>query len=102
MDFFRKSAQANWIEQNEPDVWKKTHKFLLLSGYLNYRLTGEYKDSKANQVGYIPFDYKKLDWANKFSWKWKVINVKKYMMPDLVDVGSVLGYVSSKRQKTLV
>ena len=81
VDFFRRSAQANWIEQNEPEVWKKTHKFLLLSGYLNFRLTGEYKDSKANQVGYIPFDYKKLDWANRFSWKWKVIKIKKHMMP---------------------
>ena len=82
-------------------MWKKTHKFLLLSGYLNFRLTGEYKDSVANQVGYIPFNYRKLGWANRFSWKWKVLNVNRDMMPDLVEVGSILGYVTASAAKDL-
>lgn len=42
---FREKTQANWIAQNQPDIWAKTHKYLLLSGYLNYRLTGEFRDS---------------------------------------------------------
>ena len=101
IEFFRKSAQANWIEQNQNDVWNKTDKFLLLSGYLNYKLTGEFKDSKGNQVGYIPFNYKKLEWANRFSWKWRVIKLKKHMLPELVDVGSILGYLSVDAAKEI-
>jgi len=28
------SCEANWIRQNQPDIWEKTHKYLLLSGFL--------------------------------------------------------------------
>src|SRR5439155_17140686 len=34
-------AEANWIRVNQPEVWNKTHKYLMLSGYLTYRLTGK-------------------------------------------------------------
>ncbi|WP_286801819.1 xylulokinase, partial [Marinobacter sp. UBA2498] len=62
---FREKTQANWIAQNEPEIWAKTRHFLLLSGYLNYRLTGEFRDSTGSQVGYLPFDYKKHRWAGR-------------------------------------
>ncbi len=31
-----------WIKNNEPEVYKKTHKFLTASSYLAFKLTGEY------------------------------------------------------------
>lgn len=52
----------HWLQHNEPENWAKAHKFLLLSTYLNYRLTGEYKDSDASLVGHIPFNYKTRKW----------------------------------------
>ena len=58
--YFRRKAQANWLAQKQPEVWQKTDKFLLLSGFLTYKLTGEFKDSIGCMVGYLPFDYKKL------------------------------------------
>lgn len=91
IDQFRKNAQANWIAQHQPDIWQKTHKFLLLSGYLNYRLTGEYRDSTASQVGYLPFDYKKHQWAGKRDFKWQLLPVTPTMLPDLVRPGEQLG-----------
>jgi len=62
---FREKTQANWIAQNQPEIWSKTRHFLLLSGYLNYRLTGQFRDSTGNQVGYLPFDYRKHRWAGR-------------------------------------
>ncbi|HSW13190.1 MAG TPA: FGGY family carbohydrate kinase, partial [Solimonas sp.] len=38
-------AEANWLAQHEPQLWRETDKFLLLSGWLSYRLSGEYVDS---------------------------------------------------------
>jgi len=61
--YFQTEAEGNWIRTYQPEVWNKTRKYLLLSGYLTFRLTGEFADSIGCQVGYIPFDYKKLDWA---------------------------------------
>ena len=93
--YLQQEAEANWIATYQPEIWKQTHKYLLLSGYLTYRLTGRYADSVGCQVGYIPFDYKKQDWASRFNWKWKVLPVMPEMLPDLVMPGSVIGEVTS-------
>ncbi|QDL54070.1 FGGY-family carbohydrate kinase [Rhodoferax aquaticus] len=92
---FQKEAEANWIAQHQPELWAKTSKFLLLSGYLNYRFTGRYVDSVACQVGYVPFDYKKGHWAAGFDWKWQAMPITRSMLPDLVPAGEVLGQVSA-------
>jgi sugar (pentulose or hexulose) kinase len=65
VDLMHQQSEANWLEQNEPELWKQVSKFLLLSGYHNYKLTGEYKDSIASTVGFVPFDYKTQQWAEK-------------------------------------
>jgi hypothetical protein len=38
-------------------------------------LTGEYVDSVGSQVGYLPFDYKRLRWARSWDWKWRCVPV---------------------------
>jgi len=94
---FREKSQAIWIEQNQPDVWKKTHKFLLLSGFLTHKLTGNFKDSTGAQVGYIPFDYKKLQWAAESDWRFKILpSLKRAMLPDLVQPGEPLGELTQE------
>ena len=55
--YLQAEAEANWIATYQPEIWQNTHKFLLLSGYLTYRLVGKYVDSIGCQVAYIPFDY---------------------------------------------
>ena len=42
---FALDAEINWIKQHQPDIYHKTHKYLFLSGYYNYKLCGEYVDS---------------------------------------------------------
>ncbi|MGQ0709758.1 MAG: FGGY-family carbohydrate kinase [Rhodoferax sp.] len=93
---FQREAEANWIAQNEPTAWARTAKFLLLSGYLHYRFTGEYVDSVANQVGYVPFDYKKGRWAAAADWKWHALPVRADMLPALVPPGSRIGSVTAQ------
>ncbi|AZZ91464.1 carbohydrate kinase [Hahella sp. KA22] len=92
---FREKTQANWLAQRQPDLWRRTHKFLLLSGYLNFRLTGNYVDSIGSQVGYIPFDYKKLRWAPARDWKWRAMPVCPEQLPDLVEPGQSVGTLTA-------
>jgi sugar (pentulose or hexulose) kinase len=40
VSYFRRKAQANWLSQHQPKLWQQTDKFLLLSGYFTYKLTG--------------------------------------------------------------
>ena len=87
-------AEANWLERHQPALLAQTAHFLLLSGYLNYRLTGEFKDSAGSQVGYLPFDFKKQDWCADSDWKWHSMAIKRYMLPTLLSVGEALGAVA--------
>ncbi len=89
-------AEANWIRTQQPEIWNKTHKYLLLSGYLIYRLTGNFVDSVGSQVGYIPFDYKKLMWAGARDWKWQAIPMDKALLPDLVPPAGELGEITAE------
>jgi len=89
-------SEANWIRENQPSVWQKTAHYLFLSGYITYRLTGEFVDSTGCQVGYIPFDYKKLTWPPPSNWKWRAIPVPPETLPALVLPGDRLGEVTSE------
>lgn len=92
--YFQQKAPANWIAQHQPEIWEKTAKYLLLSGYLTYKLTGHYRDSSGSIVGYLPFNYRKHQWANRFDWKWHVVAVQPSQLPDIVPVGDVLGTIT--------
>lgn len=92
--YLQAEAEANWIRTNQPDIWKNTHKFLLLSGYLTHRLVGKFVDSVSSQVAYIPFDYKKQKWAGRADWKWQAVPMDKHMLPDLVPAASILGEIT--------
>ena len=92
--YLQAEAEANWIRTHQPEVWKRTHKYLLLSGYLTYRLTDRFVDSVGCQVGYIPFDYKRLRWSSKTDWKWQAVPMDPSVLPDLVPPTGTLGHIT--------
>jgi sugar (pentulose or hexulose) kinase len=91
VDYLTREAECNWIAEHEPQVWERTHKVLLLSGWLNYRLTGRFADSAASQVGYLPFDFRRHRWARAWDWQWHALPLRLEQLPDLVEVGDVIG-----------
>jgi len=101
IDYLSRQAELNWIAENEPEALKRTHKVLLVSGWLNYRLTGKFVDAVASQVAYIPFDFKKQDWASRFDWKWKALAARRDQMPEISPAGSVLGALTAEAAAAL-
>lgn len=94
VDYFRAQAEVNWIAQQQPDIWARTHKVLLLSGFLTHRLTGRFVDSVGCSVGYLPFDYRRLRWAAPRDWKWQAMPVRPEQLPTLHKPGEQLGVIS--------
>lgn len=92
--YLQAEAEANWISTHQPEVWRATHKYLFLSGYLTYRLTGRFVDSIGSQVGYIPFDYKHLRWSSDRDWKWQAVPMARSLLPDLVPPAGLLGEIT--------
>lgn len=93
--YLQAEAEANWLFTYQPEIWQKTHKYLFLSGYLTYRLTGRFVDSIGSQVGYVPFDYKHMRWSSWWDWKWQVLPVEKPVLPELVPPAGQLGEISA-------
>jgi sugar (pentulose or hexulose) kinase len=92
--YLQAEAEANWIRTHQPELWQKTHKYLLLSGYLTHRLTGRFVDSVGCQVGYMPFDYKGLRWASPHDWKWQAVPMDPALLPELVPPAGHLGEIT--------
>jgi sugar (pentulose or hexulose) kinase len=92
--YMQSEAEANWVRVNQPEIWKATHKFLLLSGYITHKLVNRYVDSVGCQVGYIPFDYKKMTWCGKSDWKWQAVPMDIALLPDLVPPTGLLGEIT--------
>ncbi len=91
----RAKARDNWLQQYEPDIWAQTRYYVNLSAWLTYCLTGELKDSTGSIVGYLPYDYKRQQWAKPSDLKWKLLSAQRDMMPELVSPGRPLGAVSA-------
>jgi sugar (pentulose or hexulose) kinase len=94
-----RETESNWIRQNQPDIWKRTHKFLFLSGFFSHRLTGEYVESVGSTVGYVPFDFKNHQWMKKSDLKWGIFDYDLSMMPDLVKPTEHMGTISKKASR---
>ena len=94
--YLQAEAEGNWLQQQQPEIWANTYKYLLLSGYLTMRLTGRFADSVGCLVAYMPFDYKKQDWSGKYDWKWQAVPVNKEMLPELVKPAEQLGVITAE------
>ncbi len=99
---FQAEAPANWLLKNAPEIWAKTEKYVLLSGYLGFQLTGEWLDSSASQVGYLPFDYKQQCWSADSDWKWQALpGIRRAQLTDLVSPGQPMGRLQAEAARHL-
>ena len=90
------NCEANWISQQQPDIRENTHKFLYLSGFFTHRLTGQFVDSVANNIGYLPFNNKTYQWAGKYDFKWWLFKIEREKLPDLVKPSEIMGQITKK------
>lgn len=90
----RKASPCNWIMKHEPEVWKRTHKFILISAYFNVKFTGRIVDCTANIIGHIPFDVKTRAWSKPGDLKHSLFPVADEKLCELVEPGTVIGGIS--------
>ena len=94
----RKRTMANWIKENEPENFARIDKYVSVSTYFIYRLTGELKDSPSDFTGHYPLDYKKKQWYDKpeTHLQGQIFSLKRNQLPELVDTQGVLGKISAE------
>ena len=99
LDRLNRKCFSNWIRQNQPEIWSQTYKYVLLSGFFHFKLTGSFVESLGNNFGYMPIDGKTF----RFASKWDIIHflfpIESDKLPDLVAQGEILGSIT--RQASL-
>ena len=93
IDMLHRTAACNWIAENEPELWKETDKYVCLSTYLNYRLTGRIADSSASLMAKIPYDYKNRTW-DKHGLTRCVYDIPQDKLCEILPSGTTVGGVT--------
>ncbi len=93
--YVRKNSKFLWIKHNEPEIYKKTYKFMPVSGWLVKRLTGEFKDSVGMVTGLWPLDFKNLSW-HTMGVVYEAFGLEREHMVDIYPPDTILGHVSRK------
>ena len=96
VDTLNRKCFSNWIRQHQPEVWARTHKYLLLSGFFHYQLTGIFAESRGSNFGYLPINRKTFGWAEKNDIIWYAFPIEKEKLPDIVMQGETIGRVTRK------
>lgn len=89
-------AQCNWMREQEPEIWEKTFKYLLIGGYLNFRLTGRMADSAASMVGRVPFDHRMRQWQKKGDLTRPVFPIEPEKLCEIVESGETVGTITKE------
>lgn len=89
----QREAEVNWWAEHEPAMLACADKVMLLSGFLNWRLSGRCADAVAAQVGYLPFDFRRQQWCRPSDWRWQALSVVPDQCPELVQAAQALGAV---------
>ncbi len=95
----RKRTPALWVQENEPEIWKKVKYYVPMNLYLNYLLIGVLKDSASNMIGHFPVNFKTGKNYSKNAPKGCIYGVDPSMVPLAAKVGEVIGAVSEEGSK---
>lgn len=87
-------SQANWMKYNKPEIYEKAYKYLNVSGFLGAKLTGEYRDSIANNVGW-PYNYEKWEGLAQDRYV-ELMGYRKDQLAEPVAPGTLIGRITAE------
>lgn len=86
-----------WIRKNDPDAYKKAFKWLQMSDFINFKLSGEYVTDYTLASRTLAFDINNNEWSDKII---DAVNIPEHMLPSIVESGKVIGRVNKKASES--
>lgn len=87
------ASKLKWVLENEPEVYQKTHKFMLPGDYIAYRLTGRMTTTISGLSEGILWDFKQNEIASSLL---DYFGIHSELVPELVDTFSPQGTLTSE------
>lgn len=82
-----------WLKRNEPEIFARADKFLLVQDYLIYRLTGQYVTNNSVSCTSLYFDIQQDSWWDAVLAE---IGIGTKNLPHLIPPGEVIANVSEE------
>jgi sugar (pentulose or hexulose) kinase len=89
----QRRSKANWMKLNQPDLYERAAWFLSASGWLTYRLCGQFRDSIGGLGGAFPLDVNRLSWSDDPTF-YRLLGMPRQRLPEVFPPGCVLGHIS--------
>lgn len=82
-----------WLKRNEPKLFERVHKYLLLEDYMIYRLTGEFATEYSIVCSSLLFDISQRRWWSDIL---DFIGISEDQLPELKPSGTPVGNITSE------
>jgi xylulokinase len=82
-----------WLRHHQPEVFQRTHKFLLLEDYLLFRLTGRYVADPCLLSSSLLFDIRRKTWWEEML---DFIGITRDQLPDVQESGQAVGQLTAE------
>ncbi|MFX1235228.1 MAG: FGGY-family carbohydrate kinase, partial [Promethearchaeota archaeon] len=103
VDPYFSATKILWFKDVKPEIYQKTFKFLLVSDFIIYKLTGKYITDYSNASRTMLFDINKLRYSEDIA---SELEIDLDKMPEAVESGVEVGEIVSEEtlfdKKTLV
>jgi xylulokinase len=91
-------AKLMWLRQEEPEIYEKAHKFLLVEDYLLYHLTGRFVSEKALQTSTGWFD---LNTDGLWKKGLEAAGIDPRKLPEILECGEKVGPLTENAARML-
>jgi xylulokinase len=81
-----------WVQENEPENWKRVRSVMLPKDYVRFRLTGERAIDVADASGTLLLDVAKRQWSSEVL---QAAGIDKSLLPSLHESPDICGKVSA-------
>ena len=86
------AAKILWLRNNEPEIFRKISKFMMLEDYLIYRLTGNFTTDHALNPSTLYYDLCNSCWWDKML---DFIGISQEKLPALLNSGEAAGNINA-------
>lgn len=86
------ASKILWLRNNEPEIFAKSAKFLMVEDYLIYRLTGKFATDHALNPSSLYYDIENLCWWSDML---DFLEISSEQLPELLYSGEVAGQISA-------
>ena len=86
-------AHLSWLKLNEAENMRKVKRICLVTDYVNYRLTNEFKTNPSTATTSYLFDQKAGVWAKDII---KKFSISANMLPEIIKSGKLIGVINNE------